>query len=207
MRHRGEERIRDRLKNILHLAEDSEGVDPLENPIPVKPGQHYAMGGIETDEHGRTCIHGLYAAGERVCVSMHGANRLGGNSLAELLVFGKRAGQHAAGVDLGEAVIETGQHGEYKTAEFDRPVELGTVAGGRPSATNGRSTATEPDEVLEHAIDAARARVDRLLDRDSDAHHAAVRERVQEVIRLYGTVVFCWKKTPRRYSISSSVNR
>ncbi len=64
MRHLGEERILDRLENILHLAEDFEGVDGLDEPMPVKPGQHYAMGGVETDENGETCIDGLYAAGE-----------------------------------------------------------------------------------------------------------------------------------------------
>jgi succinate dehydrogenase / fumarate reductase flavoprotein subunit len=96
MRHLGEERIMDRLENIVHLAEDFEGVNPLEEPMPVKPGAHYAMGGIEVDEYGATCIDGLYVAGEAGCVSMHGSNRLGGNSLAELLVFGARAGRNAA---------------------------------------------------------------------------------------------------------------
>jgi succinate dehydrogenase / fumarate reductase flavoprotein subunit len=67
-------------------------VDPLEEPIPIKPVQHYTMGGIDTDVDGRTALPGFYAAGECACVSVHGANRLGGNSLLETIVFGRRAG-------------------------------------------------------------------------------------------------------------------
>ncbi|MDY7081972.1 MAG: FAD-binding protein, partial [Halobacteria archaeon] len=85
-----------RLAQIEELARDFEGVDPVEEPIPVKPGQHYMMGGIATDSHGSTELPGFYAVGECACVSVHGANRLGGNALLELVVFGKRSGRHAA---------------------------------------------------------------------------------------------------------------
>jgi succinate dehydrogenase / fumarate reductase flavoprotein subunit len=75
---------------------DYAGVDPIEEPIPVRPGSHYHMGGIDTDIWGRTSMPGLYAAGECACVSVHGANRLGGNSLLETVVFGRRSGAAAA---------------------------------------------------------------------------------------------------------------
>jgi succinate dehydrogenase / fumarate reductase flavoprotein subunit len=75
---------------------DYAGVDPIEEPIPVRPGSHYHMGGIDTDMWGRTVMPGLYAAGECACVSVHGANRLGGNSLLETVVFGRRSGAAAA---------------------------------------------------------------------------------------------------------------
>jgi succinate dehydrogenase / fumarate reductase flavoprotein subunit len=75
---------------------DYAGVDPIDEPIPVRPGSHYHMGGIDTDLHGRTIMPGLYAAGECACVSVHGANRLGGNSLLETVVFGRRSGATAA---------------------------------------------------------------------------------------------------------------
>ncbi|MEF8774060.1 MAG: FAD-binding protein, partial [Halobacteriales archaeon] len=127
MRHLGEERIMDRLENILHLAEDFEGVDGLEVPMPVKPGQHYHMGGIETDENGATVIDGLYAAGEVACVSTHGANRLGGNALPELFVFGKRAGRAAAGEPVDDPTIETGRTGDEETDSVDLDVKLGAV--------------------------------------------------------------------------------
>jgi succinate dehydrogenase / fumarate reductase flavoprotein subunit len=93
--HLGRERIQARLPQIRQLCIDFEGVDPLEEPIPIKPTAHYSMGGIHTDINGLTPIQGIYAAGEAGCVSVHGANRLGGNSLLDILVFGRRAGIHA----------------------------------------------------------------------------------------------------------------
>jgi succinate dehydrogenase / fumarate reductase flavoprotein subunit len=74
---------------------DFAGVDPIETPIPVQPGQHYSMGGLACDENGETRISGLFVVGECSCISVHGANRLGGNSLLETIVFGKRAGDTA----------------------------------------------------------------------------------------------------------------
>jgi succinate dehydrogenase / fumarate reductase, flavoprotein subunit len=75
---------------------DFAGVDPVSDPIPVQPGQHYSMGGIDTGTDGRTGVPGLYAAGECACVSVHGANRLGGNSLLETVVFGRLTGESIA---------------------------------------------------------------------------------------------------------------
>ncbi len=92
LRHLGAEKILERLPGIRDLAIHFEGVDPIEAPIPVVPSQHYWMGGIDTNVDGATVIPGLYAAGECACVSVHGANRLGGNSLLETIVFGRRAG-------------------------------------------------------------------------------------------------------------------
>ncbi len=92
LRHLGEEKINERLPQIRQLSIDFEGIDPVSTPIPVKPGAHYSMGGIDVNIWGETGIKGLYAAGECACVSVHGANRLGGNSLLETIVFGRRAG-------------------------------------------------------------------------------------------------------------------
>jgi succinate dehydrogenase / fumarate reductase, flavoprotein subunit len=85
----------ERLPQIRELAMEFAGVDPIESPIPVRPGAHYQMGGVRTTQWGETELPGLYAAGECACVSVHGANRLGGNSLLETIVFGRRAGQCA----------------------------------------------------------------------------------------------------------------
>ncbi|ESQ16247.1 MAG TPA: succinate dehydrogenase flavoprotein subunit [Chromatiaceae bacterium] len=93
--HLGPERIQERLPQIRQLCIEFEGMDPFEEPIPIKPTAHYSMGGVHTDINGLTSIDGVYAAGESGCVSVHGANRLGGNSLLDILVFGRRAGQHA----------------------------------------------------------------------------------------------------------------
>jgi succinate dehydrogenase flavoprotein subunit len=89
LRHLGAERITERLPGIRQIAMDFAGVDPIQDPVPVQPGQHYSMGGIDADANGATCISGLYAAGECSCISVHGANRLGGNSLVETVVFGR----------------------------------------------------------------------------------------------------------------------
>ncbi|MDS0474160.1 FAD-binding protein [Natrinema sp. 1APR25-10V2] len=190
MRHLGEERIMDRLENILHLAEDFEGVDGLVEPMPVKPGQHYAMGGIEVDENGQTCVNGLYAAGECACVSVHGGNRLGGNALPELIVFGKRAGRHAAGDDLGEAEIRTG-YGDDVEDETDadlpvRPGEAGLDTAGGVAADGG--VAAEAEGVLQRKVESARERVDRLMDKDDGVQHAEIRSKLQQAMTDYVNV-------------------
>ncbi|WP_396612299.1 FAD-binding protein [Haloferax sp. S1W] len=181
MRHLGEERIVDRLENIIHLSEDFEGVNPLEEPMPVKPGQHYAMGGVETDENGETCITGLYAAGECACASVHGGNRLGGNALPELIVFGKRAGHHAAGKDMKEAEITTGKVGDYETAAVETPVQLGEAGlGGDAVADGGAAADLSGGEVVQRALDDERATIEHLLEKDEGTQHAEIRERVQK---------------------------
>jgi len=96
LRHLGRQRILERLPQIRQLAIEFAGLDPVETPIPVRPGAHYMMGGVRTNQWTETGITGLYAAGECACVSVHGANRLGGNSLLETIVFGRRAGIRAA---------------------------------------------------------------------------------------------------------------
>jgi succinate dehydrogenase / fumarate reductase flavoprotein subunit len=99
--HLGEKKIEERLGGIRQISIDFAGIDPVQEPIPVQPGQHYSMGGVPCDVNGATPREGLYAVGECACVSVHGANRLGGNSLLETIVFGKRAGEHAAGYVKG----------------------------------------------------------------------------------------------------------
>ena len=95
-RHLGETLIRERLSQIMEIARDFAGVDILTELIPIQPGMHYQMGGVKTDVDGQTSLSGLYAAGEVACVSVHGGNRLGANSLLDTLVFGARAGNHAS---------------------------------------------------------------------------------------------------------------
>jgi succinate dehydrogenase / fumarate reductase flavoprotein subunit len=181
MRHLGETRIRDRLEHIVELARDFEGVNPLEEPMPVKPGQHYNMGGIETNEHGETCIDGLYAAGETACVSLHGANRLGGNALPDLFVFGAQAGRHAAGVDLGDPHIPVGPKANAEKADVDWPAPLGE-AGSHESDVVEDSADEDPDAVVELAVEAERERVEELLSREDGISHVEVRSRVQKTM-------------------------
>ncbi len=96
LRHLGEKKLRERLPQIYELAEEFLGVDPAKTPIPVRPAVHYTMGGIEVSGKCAASLAGLYAVGECASVGIHGANRLGSNSLAELCVFGKVAGEEAA---------------------------------------------------------------------------------------------------------------
>ncbi|MCY4528685.1 MAG: FAD-dependent oxidoreductase [Chloroflexi bacterium] len=95
VRHLGEKVIDEKLSQIRQLGIDFAGADMAHEPVPIRPGMHYQMGGIKTDVDGLTNVPGLYAAGETACVSVHGGNRLGANSLLDTLVFGRRSGEHA----------------------------------------------------------------------------------------------------------------
>jgi fumarate reductase flavoprotein subunit len=96
VRHIGEKKIDQKIPFVRELTKNYVGIDPVHEPIPVRPVVHYMMGGIDTTLDGASPLPGLYAAGECACVSINGANRLGSNSLPELLVFGARAGRSAA---------------------------------------------------------------------------------------------------------------
>jgi succinate dehydrogenase / fumarate reductase flavoprotein subunit len=95
MRHLGEALIKERLEEIYEIARDLVNIDITKELLPIRPGIHYAMGGIKTDNDGATAVPGLYSAGEAACVSVHGANRVGANSLLDTIVFGRRAAEHA----------------------------------------------------------------------------------------------------------------
>ena len=123
--HLGEKKIKEKLPQIRELAIDFEGIDPIKEPIPIKPTAHYAMGGIDTNVKCETTIKGIYAAGEAQCVSVHGANRLGGNSLLDIVVFGKVAGEEAIKfarendfVNGGESALE--DDNKYIQSLFDK---------------------------------------------------------------------------------------
>lgn len=96
LRHLGREKILERLPGIRDIAISFAGVDPIDQPIPILPAQHYTMGGIDCNYDGETQLKGFFTAGECACVSVHGSNRLGGNSLLETIVFGQRSGKKAA---------------------------------------------------------------------------------------------------------------
>ncbi len=107
-RHLGEEKIDKMIPFVRELCQKYVNLDPVNEMIPVRPVIHYMMGGVHTDIHGATPLSGLVAAGEVACVSINGANRLGSNSLTELLVFGARAGKFAADFALDNRAREAG---------------------------------------------------------------------------------------------------
>jgi succinate dehydrogenase / fumarate reductase, flavoprotein subunit len=131
MRHLGAERIIERLPGSRELSMVFAGVDPIYEPVPVRPGAHYHMGGIETDTDGATELTGLYAAGECACVSVHGANRLGGNSLMETITFGRRSGRAAAEWALSNTTIDVPESVE-RDAERELNDLLERTTGERP---------------------------------------------------------------------------
>jgi succinate dehydrogenase / fumarate reductase flavoprotein subunit len=121
LRHLGRDKIVERLPQIRQIAMEFAGLDPVETPIPIRPGAHYQMGGVRANQWGETTIPGLFAAGECACVSVHGANRLGGNSLLETIVFGRRAGTKAgeyAGTTGHESLVP--QHLAEEQARVER---------------------------------------------------------------------------------------
>ncbi|HEY8647083.1 MAG TPA: FAD-binding protein [Gaiellaceae bacterium] len=131
MRHLGAEKIIERLPGTRELSMTFAGVDPIYDPVPVRPGAHYHMGGIETDNDGATELTGLYAAGEVACVSVHGANRLGGNSLMETITFGRRSGRAAAEWALANTTSDV-PHSAEADAERELRGLLDVSKGERP---------------------------------------------------------------------------
>jgi fumarate reductase flavoprotein subunit len=123
LRHLGEELIEAKLPFVRELCLKYERIDPVTELVPVRPVVHYMMGGVHTDIDGATPVEGLYAAGETACVSINGANRLGSNSLPELLVFGARAGraaaEHASAAGPPPAVVEAQAADEVRRLERD----------------------------------------------------------------------------------------
>jgi succinate dehydrogenase / fumarate reductase, flavoprotein subunit len=131
LRHLGAEKILERLHGTRELSMVFAGVDPIYDPIPVRPGAHYHMGGVDTDVWGKTSVEGLYAAGEVACVSVHGANRLGGNALMETITYGKRAGRHAAEWARSNTTVEV-PASAISDAELDVKKLLDRGRGERP---------------------------------------------------------------------------
>jgi succinate dehydrogenase / fumarate reductase flavoprotein subunit len=118
------------LREIVNIGRDFAGVDITREPIHIRPGMHYIMGGVKTDSDGQTSIPGLYAAGEVACVSVHGGNRLGANSLLDTLVFGRRSGEHAAKRAIQMPMPET-PNSKLSDAERDVAEILRRENGGR----------------------------------------------------------------------------
>ncbi|MGE5591955.1 MAG: FAD-binding protein [Bacillota bacterium] len=155
LRHLGAKKIKERLPGIRDICLNFAGLDPIETPIPVQPGQHYTMGGIDTDVSGATPVQGLYAAGECACVSVHGANRLGGNSLLDTIVFGKLAGDAMATSLAGES-------GRSESARSEPAADARTA--------------------LEEDLRNTRDRAHRLMAGDGTEDPSAIRDQLKDVM-------------------------
>ena len=148
LRHLGEEKINAKLPMVRELCVKYENIDPVHEMIPVRPVQHYMMGGVHTDTNGATPLKGLYAAGEAACVSLNGSNRLGSNSLGELLVFGARAGRAAA-----EYASQTSMPGANPVlalgSDEERRIESGYLR-----KSDGREKISALREEMQHTMEA-----------------------------------------------------
>lgn len=157
LRHLGAEKIKERLPGIREICLDFLGIDPIEELIPVLPAAHYTMGGIDVDYHCRSEVPGFYACGECACVSVHGANRLGGNSLLECVVFGGRAGTTAGSEVKGRGAPETMEIA--KEALRRKEEELGELYH-RGGSENQYHIADELHEIMDTKVQIFRNRAE-----------------------------------------------
>jgi fumarate reductase flavoprotein subunit len=148
LRHLGEKKIDEKLPMVRELCRNYSNIDPVHQMIPVRPVVHYMMGGVSTDVNGATPLKGLYAAGEAACVSMNGANRLGSNSLGELLVFGARAG--AAAAEYAAAAHEPSTRLLAQAADEEKRINRDYL-----NRSNGRERIAGLREEMQHAMEAA----------------------------------------------------
>jgi succinate dehydrogenase flavoprotein subunit len=184
VRHLGEKTIDTKLPFVRELAKNYVGIDPVHQPIPVRPVVHYMMGGVDTDLAGRTELPGLYAAGETACVSINGANRLGSNSLTECLVFGARVGKQAAEDAVGAPAVSANPVVKLAEAEQDRLTRnyLEKETGGERVAPIRRALQAAMEKgagvyrteaSLQEAVEEVRGLRQRYLDVSLDDHERA----------------------------------
>jgi succinate dehydrogenase / fumarate reductase flavoprotein subunit len=203
--HLGEERINKSLPGIREIAKTFSNVDPIKDPIPIVPTAHYMMGGIPTNLDGQVVlegeipVNGLYAVGECACVSVHGANRLGSNSLLDLVVFGKAAGDHMAA-----AIKSNNTHkplpANSAEATLARIARLDNAAGENVAEVGDaiRDTMQKhcgvfrfPDELAEgvHKIDAVAKRLQNIIIKDKSQVFNTARVEALELDNLIEVAV------------------
>ncbi|MCG5524904.1 fumarate reductase (quinol) flavoprotein subunit [Ectothiorhodospira haloalkaliphila] len=176
LRHLGEKKIMERLPMIRELALTFAATDPVDSPIPVRPAVHYTMGGVPCDANGATPLQGLFAAGECASVGIHGANRLGSNSLAELLVFGRAAGESAARLARESTTAPANLEAQANEAEARHLKMLDTTEGERVAAIRA-----EMHDIMESGVGIVRdaERMGQACERLS-----ALRERYRRGVKL-----------------------
>jgi succinate dehydrogenase / fumarate reductase, flavoprotein subunit len=154
--HLGREKVESRLQEIVDYSRHFAGIDPVTQPIPVYPAQHYMMGGIGTTIQAATNVPGLFSAGEAACVSIHGANRLGGNSLLETLVFGKEAGVAAA------AYVEHAPAPAMRASDLDEAAAPLRAWSSRTDGEDPTQLRTEMQRTMEQYVGIYRTEADLL---------------------------------------------
>jgi fumarate reductase flavoprotein subunit len=188
LRHLGEKLIDTKLPFVRELCVKYENIDPVRELIPVRPVVHYMMGGVHTDIHGETDLPGLYAAGEVACVSINGANRLGSNSLPELLVFGARAGRAAA--ERAATVATPGPAVAAQFADEQRRLERDLLGrgGGQERLADIRA---QMQETMEDAVGIYRDgdTLAKAADKLRELRERVTRARIDDSSRTFNTEV------------------
>ncbi|WP_214319835.1 fumarate reductase (quinol) flavoprotein subunit [Nonomuraea sediminis] len=186
LRHLGEAKIDARIPFVRELCRSYQNLDPATDLIPVRPVVHYMMGGVHTDLDGATPIAGLYAAGETACVSINGANRLGSNSLPEILVFGRRAGLAAAEFARGHRQSEPPA---VSTQGADEQRRLERVRGGNPNGERIADLREQMQHTLESAAGIYRtgAELAKAVDTLAELNHRAQDARLDDTSTAFNT--------------------
>jgi fumarate reductase flavoprotein subunit len=179
LRHLGQKVIDTKIPFVRELCMKYQNIDPVRELVPVRPVVHYVMGGVSTDINGATPMPGLYAAGEVACVSINGANRLGSNSLPELLVFGARAGKAAAEYALSRTDVPSSVMAQGADEAERLTKEFGTKRGGRERIANIRDEmqkAMEGGAGIYRAADSLRKAFDTIHDLQKRADSVVIED-------------------------------
>lgn len=213
IRHLGEKAIDAKLPFVRELCLKYENIDPVREKIPVRPVVHYMMGGVDTDIEGATTVAGLYAAGETACVSINGANRLGSNSLTEILVFGARAGRAAARFALDSPAPGPGVLPQALDEERRMDATLATASGRRGQAGGGSTRLSELRRELQSAMeDGAGIYRDRDGLASAESRLAALRDGFARVAlddgsRTFNTELVAWLELENLLDVAETILR
>jgi len=203
LRHLGADKINERLPLIREVAIKFAFIDPIQQPIPVRPAAHYCMGGIHTDIDGATPVEGVWAAGEAACVSLHGANRLGSNSTAECLVWGKIAGEKAARYAMNGKSLP-----DIPTQKFrDEEKRVFETIGNGDGSQSVFAIRTELQRTMDHNVGVFRTGPDmkQALDKIKELRNRMRHVKVVDNSRIYNTNLIAVLETTNLIDLAETI--
>ena len=203
LRHLGADKINERLPLIREVAIKFAFIDPIQQPIPVRPAAHYCMGGIHTDIDGATLVEGVWAAGEVACVSLHGANRLGSNSTAECLVWGKIAGEKAARYAMNGKSLP-----DIPTQKFrDEEKRVFETIGNGDGSESVFAIRTELQRTMDHNVGVFRTGADmkQALEKIKELRNRMRHVKVVDSSRIYNTNLIAVLETTNLIDLAETI--
>ena len=203
LRHLGADKINERLPLIREVAIKFAFIDPIEQPIPVRPAAHYCMGGIHTDIDGATLVEGVWAAGEVACVGLHGANRLGSNSTAECLVWGKITGEKAARYAMNGKKLP-----DIPTQKFhDEEKRVFETTGNGDGSESVFAIRTELQRTMDHNVGVFRTGPDmkQALDKIKELRNRMRHVKVVDNSRIYNTNLIAVLETTNLIDLAETI--